>query len=141
MAINNVLVRRQGKSNGSGIGGVLGAIAGAIAAPFTAGASLAAIPAAVGTGAGIGHTVGSTIGGLAAPGKAAETEVPVKTSSAMKDRLAKQESAPPPESQILKDSLQALHDSEDDDLRQSYGEPLFNAYNMAMKKERGGRIT
>jgi hypothetical protein len=57
-------------------------------------------------------------------------------STAMTRRMDKP--AEMPESEILKQSLAALHESNDQGLRDTYGEPMFNAYNMALKKERGG---
>lgn len=138
MAINNVLVRRARESGGAGVGGVIGGILGAIAAPITGGASLAAIPAAAAAGAGTGHAIGSTVGGLVAPGKQAEAAPVIPTSDSFSRKLASSLPPPnePPQSKILEDSLRALHESNDRNMQEQYGKPLFKAYSIAMDRER-----
>ncbi len=137
MAINSVMSRRAGKSGGAGIGGILGTIGAAIAAPFTGGASLAAIPGILGAGS----AIGTAVGGIVAPGQDAKDST-LQTDNAASRRLA-QTAAPAPEiphSQILEDSLKALHSTNDKNMQEQYGEPLFSAYAMAKEKERGRAV-
>ena len=129
--MNSVLARRAGKSGGSGIGGILGAVGAAVAAPFTGGASLAAMPAIIGAG----HAVGSTVGGLVAPGKAASDTGVAPPDSAISRRASSGHAEQP--SAVLEGSLKALHETQDPNMQEKFGVPLFKAYTMALGKERG----
>jgi hypothetical protein len=131
MALTPINVVKKGKSGGGSVGSVIGGILGLAAAPFTAGASLplaAAIPAAAGMMA-TGSTLGGIAGNAAAPGKGAE--------SAMARRM---DSAKPPEiepSKVLEESLSALAETSPE-IQKAYGDPLMKAYEMSMKRARGG---